>query len=98
MPSDVAPDLEQLGRDAARQVAGEGAVEQVEVMPGVDASDRPVYRFSFLIDQARAQPRAGLLRIRLIQGLRDALTARNDGHLPVVQILSRSDWDKRTGV
>ena len=94
MSHDITADLEQLGRDAAQHVAGEEAVQEVEVMAG-EESERPVYYFSFLIDQDRARQRAGLLRSRLIQELRDGLIARNDGHYPIIRILSRADWDKR---
>ena len=89
--------LEQLGRVAAQQVAGADAVENVEVSSGEDWSGRPIYQFAFLIDQARARQRAGVIRIRLIQALLDALIARGDEHLPSVQILSRADWDRRNG-
>jgi len=88
-------DLEKLGREAAEYVAGAGVVEQVEVTRGEDASDRPVYFFAFLIDQGRARQRAGLLRTRLVQKLRDDLVSREDGHFPVIQILSKEDWAKR---
>jgi hypothetical protein len=88
-------DLEQLGRDAARQVAGDAAVEQVEVVEG-ESFDRAVYRFSFLIDQDRALLRRGLMYSRIVQALSDALIARNDAHYPVITLLDREDWDKRT--
>jgi hypothetical protein len=88
-------DLTALGRAAAEQVAGTGAVEQVEVARGEDSSERPVYYFSFLIDQHRARQRAGLIRTRLVQKLRDDLIQLDDGHLPVIRIFSREDWNKR---
>jgi len=88
-------ELEKLGRAAAEHVAGDGAVERVEVTRGEDASERPVYYFSFLIDQGRARQRAGLVRTRLVQKLRDDLVARGDGHYPVIQILSKDDWANR---
>jgi len=90
-------DLEKLGRDAAEHVAGVGAIEQVEVVAGEDSSDRPVYRFSFLIDQDRLRQRLGLLRTRLTQTLRDELIALDDAHYPIIHILDRTDWDKRNG-
>ena len=43
-------DLKRLARDVAQQVAGENAIEEVEVMPG-EENDRLIYQFSFLIDQ-----------------------------------------------
>ena len=88
-------ELEKLGRAAAEHVAGDCAVEQVEVTRGEDAAERPVYYFSFLIDQGRARQRAGLVRTRLVQKLRDDLDARGDGHYPVIQILSKDDWANR---
>jgi hypothetical protein len=94
MSQDAAATLEQLGRDAAQHIAGPEAVQEVEVVSGEDF-DRPVYYFSFLIDQDRSRQRAGLLHSRLVQRLRDELIARNDGHYPVIRILNREDWDKR---
>lgn len=96
MIQDATAALEQLGRDAAQNIAGEDAVQEVEVVPGYDF-ERPVYYFSFLIDQDRARLRAGLLLTRLIQKLRDELIARNDEHFPFIRILDRADWGKRTG-
>jgi hypothetical protein len=72
MSQDVTLALQQLGREAAQTIAGAEAVREVEVVPGYD-SDRPVYYFSFLIDQDRAQLRSGLLLSRLVQKLRDEL-------------------------
>lgn len=90
------PELEKLGRAAAAQVAGDDAVEQVEVTCGVDSSERPVYFFSFLIDQGRARERAGLVRIRTAQKLRDDLMARGDGHYPMIRVLNKEDWARRS--
>ncbi len=95
MSTKVEPDLEKLGRDAAEFVAGAGVVKQVEVTRGEDEFDRPVYFFSFLIDQARAAQRAGLLRTRLVQRLRDDLIAQGDAHFPIIEILNKDDWVKR---
>jgi hypothetical protein len=88
-------DLERLAREAAEDAAGAEAVEQVEVVPGEDSTDLPAYRFSFLIDQSRAVNSAGLVRIKLLQALRDRLIARGDTHYPMVRILDRRDWPKR---
>jgi hypothetical protein len=89
----LAADLQALGRDAARDVAGEESVEGVEVTIGEGVSDRPAYQFTFLINQSRERP--GLVRIRLGQKLKDALAARGDEHYPMLRILNRADWDKR---
>jgi hypothetical protein len=97
MSQSTTAELEKLGRDAAQQVAGDDAVAQVEVVPGEDSDERPVYYFSFLIDQDRARQRPGLVWIRLVQRLQDELVARGDGHYPVIRILDRTDWDKRAG-
>jgi hypothetical protein len=95
MSGNIGSELEELGRAAAVTVAGDAAVEQVEVEAGEDSSDRPVYYFSFLIDRDRSQKRPGLLYTRLVQKLRDDLVARGDEHLPVIRIFSREDWNKR---
>jgi hypothetical protein len=87
--------LEKLALKAAEAAAGSGSVERVEVVSGEDDSDRPVYYFSFLIDQDRAQHRPGLVLTRLFQRLSDDLIAISDGHYPVVRILNRTDWDRR---
>jgi len=96
MTESTVSELERLGFDAAQEVAGIDAVKQVEVASGADLLERPAYYFSFLIDQTLARERAGLVRIRLMQKLRDELTARNDDHLPVIQILDQEDWNKRS--
>jgi len=96
MSQDIALEaLEELGREAAQHIAGEGAVEQVEVRDGEDSFERPTYYFSFLIDQERSRQRPGLVYTRLIQKLQDELIAHGDEHLPMIRILSRADWDKR---
>jgi len=95
MNGDSDVDLEALGRTAAEQIAGEDSVREVAVVRSEDASQRPIYRFVFLIDQRRARQRAGLLRTRLVQRLRDELITRGDGHFPEVQILNREDWERR---
>jgi len=95
MNQSAATDLQKLGRDAAQDVAGVDTVEEVEVVSGEDSTDRPVYKFYFLIEKAPAKQRAGLLRTRLVQRLRDELAARGDTHYPIIHILSRTDWEKR---
>ncbi len=95
MNGKIGLELEKLGRAAAEQVAGHAAVKQVEVERGEDAYERPVYYFDFLIDQPLAREREGLIRTRLVQKLRDDLVKRGDGYLPVIQIFSREDWNKR---
>ncbi|MGB8839835.1 MAG: hypothetical protein WCC64_02085 [Aliidongia sp.] len=60
-----------------------------------DFDNRPVYIFSFVIDQDRARDRPGTVRIGLGQKFRDALDALGDEHYPTIRMLSREDWDKR---
>jgi hypothetical protein len=90
-------DLVEIGRNVAQHVAGAGTVERVKVSAGQDSTDRPAYFFSFLIDRYRDGERAGLIRIRLEQKLRDELMARDDGHHPIVQVLNRADWEQHEG-
>lgn len=87
--------LVKLGRAAAEDIAGRDAVEDVAVVPGADYGYRPIYRFSFLLDQSRIAQRVGLVRLRLTQRLHDELIAMGDEHYPRVQILDRADWSKR---
>ncbi len=88
-------DLESLGRDAAREVVGAEAFEQVEVFTGEDSLDRPIYIFSFLINPERAGLRLGLIYLRILQRLQDMLAARGDEHPPHVRLLDRADWPHR---
>jgi len=88
-------ELEDLALAAAEQVAGSGAVEQVEVRSGPGDDDRPAYHFSFLIDHQRAETRLGLIMIRLSQKLGDDLDARGDPHFPIIRLFNREDWGRR---
>lgn len=76
-------------------MAAPGTVGGVEVTSGEDSSERPVYYFSFFIDQERARLRAGLVRARSIQKPCDDPLARGDGHYPILQILNKEDWAAR---
>lgn len=87
--------LLKLGRDAAEDIAGKDAVEDIAVVPGADYEYRPIYRFSFLLDQSRIVQRIGLVRLRLTQRLHDELIAMGDEHYPRIEILDRADWSKR---
>ena len=88
-------DLEILAADAVRESAGPEAFGRVEVEIGVDVRYRPADEFTFLINQDRAKPRAGLVRIRLGLKHLDEVAAQGDEHLPVLDILDRTDWEKR---
>ena len=95
MIQDTVENLEKLGLDAARDIAGPDAVEQVEVVVGVDYFERAAYDFSFLIDPDRLRMRIGLVLIRLGQRIKDELTARGDEHHPIIRLLGRNDWPRR---
>ncbi len=88
-------DLVELGRRVARQIAGDEAVQEVEVTPDFDIEGRPVYRFTYLIDRDRSRERIGLVFARLILELGDELIKRGDDHLPAVTILDQHDWPRR---
>jgi len=88
-------DLEKLAQDAAREIAGPEAFEQVEVETVTDLDDRPAYHFTFLLNPERVRQHAGLVRIDLGLKLLDDLTARGDEHRPLTRILDRTDWEKR---
>lgn len=90
-------ELVEIGRGAARDVAGEGPVEGVEVNDGLDSLGRPALNFHFSIDLDRVALRSGLVLARLTQQLRDALHARGHDGFPYVQIMGRADWEKRRG-
>jgi hypothetical protein len=64
------PELETLARDAAREIAGPEAVDAVEIETGIDLDDRPIYHFTFLIDQEHARQGIGMVWTRLSQKLR----------------------------
>lgn len=88
-------ELEQIGLEAAKGVVGAGAVEEVEVVAGLDTSDEPAYFFSFLVDQGEHRQSSGLLWTRLGQKIRDALIEQGDDSYPYVRVLSRQDWESR---
>ena len=50
-----------------------------------------------MIDWARDRQRMGLLHTRLTQMLRDLLIDKKVAEYPIVEIVSRADWDQRTG-
>ncbi len=98
MSETVDKELVEFARTAAEEVAGSDAVEQVDMKRGVDFWGRPAYRFSFLIDESRARERPGRVRLSIIHKLVDALEARGDEHQPILRILNREDWDRRSDV
>ncbi len=95
MDSMSVTELQTLARAAAEEVAGSGAVEQVDVRSGIIFNDEPAYYFSFLIDQQKAKARLGQIMIQVGQQLRSDLDARGDPHFPHIRLFNREDWDKR---
>jgi hypothetical protein len=90
-------DLVEIGYKAAGAVPGLGTVDRVKVRVGEDSTAVPTYFFSFLIDRDRDLSQRGLTLIRLTQRLRDEITAREDDHIPFVQIMSQADWEMVEG-
>lgn len=88
-------ELEKLARDAAREIAGPHAVEQLEIENVIDLDDRPAYHFTFLVNKDRVGVHPGLFRVDLALKLLDELTARGDEHRPLIRFLDRRDWEKR---
>ena len=93
MDAPATTDLKNVARDIAKDIAGEDAVRQVEVVPG-ERLDRPVYVFSYLFDKDRSRLRPGLVLSRLVQRLGEELSNRGDEHRPVIRLLDQVDWDK----
>ena len=60
-------ELVEIGREAAKAVAGEGAVGGVRVRYALDSLDRPAFDYYFAIDLDRVPLRPGLVLGRLTQ-------------------------------
>jgi len=90
-------ELQEIGRQAAREVDGLGTVDAVRVTGRLDSADRPAHVFSFLVERDRDPQHNGLAYIRLVQRLRDALLARGDAQYPFVRLLDRTAWDRHSG-
>jgi hypothetical protein len=94
---DMRPDLQEIGLAAGKQAAGD-AIERVKVESRIDSLDRSAYRFTYLFDPSGiADDDLGMLRIRIIQALRDELYARGDEHGASIVLLDREAWDRRIG-
>ena len=91
----ASPEIQQLVRSTAMDLAGADAVKEVEVSETTDLHDRPAYLLSLLIDSPDAWQRMGRIRIGLRMKLRDELAARGDAHELLLQTLDRSDWPRR---
>jgi hypothetical protein len=88
----------QLGRNAADAIGGDKFVTDVGVAIGEDSMDRPVYHFSFLVDQNVQPPHGrGLFVIRLSQRLKDDLAAQGDARYPIVHFMNQAEWKSRAG-
>jgi hypothetical protein len=89
-------EVEQIGRDAAEDVAGAGAVLRVQVTPGLGSIDEPAYFFSFVIDPGLARPHPpGMLHLEIDGKIRDALIARGDETYPFLTIITPAEWNHR---
>jgi hypothetical protein len=95
MNQETAVNLEKLGLEAARELAGDDGIKQVEVLSTVDVDYRPAYHFSLLVDMSRFKQPPGLVRIRLRQKLKDELRAQGDEHQIILQMLDHADWPRR---
>jgi hypothetical protein len=95
MNQETAANLEKLGLEAARELAGDDSIEQVEVLSTTDVDYRPAYHFALLVDMSRFKQPAGLVRIRLRQKLKDELRAQGDEHQIILQMLDHADWPRR---
>jgi hypothetical protein len=82
-------DLEKLAQDAAREIAGPEAFEQVEVDTVTGLDDQAADRFTFLINPNRVIQHTGLAKIRLGLRLLDDLTTRGNDHRPPLRPLDR---------
>ena len=94
MNEHASPEIQQLARGMAEDVAGPGAVKEVEVVETLDSHDRPAYLLSVLIESPDAWQRIGTIRIGLRMQLGDALVARGDPHRLLLQTLDRRDWSR----
>ena len=97
MTPDLKRKLEELGRAAAREVAGAAAFGGVKVEDSSDSEGEPAYYFWFQIDEDSALQPLGMVQIRLWQSLRDRLIWENDDHPVKIQLLDRIDWERRAG-
>jgi hypothetical protein len=89
-------EVEQIGRDAAEEVAGAGAVLRVQVEPGLGSIDEPAYFFSFVIDRDLALPHPpGMLYLEIERKIRDTLIGRGDETYPFLKIITPAEWNHR---
>ena len=89
-------ELEQIGRNAAEEEAGSGAVLRVQVEYGLGSIGEPAYFFSFVIDRDLALPHPpGMLYLEIDGKIRDALIARGDETYPFMKIITPAEWNNR---
>jgi len=76
-------------------VTGPNAVLHADFEHYLDSTDRPAYKFFFVIDQSK-DPKfpPGLMRIMLGRRIRDELIARGDMTYPHLKVISPVDWHK----
>lgn len=94
MNEPASPEIQQLARGIAEDLAGPDAVKEFEVVETLDIHDRPAYLLSLLIESQDAWQRIGKIRIELRMQLGDALAARGDPHRLLLQTLDRRDWSR----
>lgn len=89
-------EVEQIGRDAAEEVAGARAVLHVQVEPGLGSIGEAAYFFSFVIDRDIALPHPpGMLYLEIEDKIRDALIGRGDETYPFLKIITPAEWNNR---
>ena len=91
----AALEIEKIGLDAARQVVGDGVIDQVEVRTGVGWTDDPIYHFYFRFDPDRLQTGLGEATMGLLQELGAALFERGDEHAPMIHFVTAENWQRR---
>ena len=95
MNEPASPEIQQLVRTAAEQLAGADAVKEVEVIETIDIHDRPAYLMLLLIDPPDAWQRIGPIRNGLGLKVLDGLAARGDTHQLMLQTLDHNVWPHR---
>jgi hypothetical protein len=83
--------LEEIGRAAARAVAG-GTVRDLKVRSGADASYDPAYYLTFVAD--RETIRRPEISVRIAHRVRDALLEQDDETYPYISLVSQEEWDR----
>jgi hypothetical protein len=90
-------ELEQFGRDVAREVVGADKVKQIEVVTGPNWDGDPSHYFWYQLEQDPDWRRAADARVRLRLRLWEELAARGDTGLPYTRVLNEQEWPMRKG-